>query len=88
VAGADAGAGAGPPGIEAVALRGVRLAPGITLLIEDVPGQHADLSDLSDLAAIQAAARPLLDLLTADRHAPHAPHARHAPQAPQTPDEE
>jgi DNA-binding transcriptional MerR regulator len=61
---------------EIVTLRGVRLAPGVTLLIEDGAGP---LADLTDVAAIRAAARPLLDLLAARRH---------PPQAPQTPNEE
>jgi len=50
---------------EAVALRGVRLAPGVTLLIEDAVAPGADV------AAIRAAARPLLDLLAAGGHALH-----------------
>jgi DNA-binding transcriptional MerR regulator len=44
------------------ALHAVRLAPGITLLIEDGVGQ------VTDLAAIQAAARPLLNLLATGGH--------------------
>jgi DNA-binding transcriptional MerR regulator len=43
-------------------LHAVRLAPGVTLLIEDGAGQ------VTDPAAIQAAARPLLDLLATGGH--------------------
>lgn len=47
---------------EAVALQGIRLAPGVTLLIEDGGGPPPDP------VAVQAAARPLLDLLAAGGH--------------------
>ncbi|MEV5709297.1 hypothetical protein [Actinoallomurus sp. NPDC052274] len=51
---------AGPPGPESAAgvlVRGVRLAPGVTLLLDSSPSPE-------DAAAIAAAAAPLLDLLT------------------------
>ncbi|HEY0639263.1 MAG TPA: MerR family transcriptional regulator [Pseudonocardiaceae bacterium] len=51
-----------PPAFEPerVVLHGLRLAPGITLVIEHGSGNHA-----ADPAAVLAAARPLLDLLAA-----------------------
>jgi len=52
-----AAAPAAAPAAETVALHGIRLAPGVTLLIEDGAAQA------TDLAAIRAAARPLLNLL-------------------------
>ena len=52
----------------AVALHGVRLAPGVMLLIEDGAGRIAELT--ANHAAVQAAARPLLDLLAAGGQAP------------------
>jgi DNA-binding transcriptional MerR regulator len=48
---------------QVVALQGIRLAPGVTLLIEDGAAVTVDPT------AIQAAAQPLLDLLAAGGHA-------------------
>lgn len=53
-----------PESAGGITLHGVRLAPGVILLIEGK-------APVADPAAIQATARPLLDLLAAGAHASH-----------------
>jgi len=73
------------PAVDATVLRGIRLAPGVTLLIEDGAARA------TDLAAIQAAARPLLDLLATGaqaRSGAGGPHDSSGAGGPHDTDEE